>query len=285
VKAPAFRYIRPATLAEALAALDAEGPEAQVLAGGQSLMPALNLRLSRPSVLVDINRIAPLNGIDLQGETVRIGALARHAAVMQSAIVQQHLPLIAAAMPHLAHPAIRNRGTFGGSVALADPAAELPACCVALGAEIVLHSSSGQRSVRADRFFRGLYETDRQPGEIVTEVMIPAARDGMVFAFDEMARRRGDFAVLGIALQASARSTAIDDLRMVAFGSEAHPRVSTGAATAAAALDGEGIARIATAFAAGLEPIESLHGSAAYKRHLARVLAQRMLQRIAGSRR
>lgn len=285
MKAPAFDYLRPASLAEAAAALAASAGEAQILAGGQSLLPALNLRLARPTRLIDINRIADLGGIERRGSTVRIGALVRHAELAASAVARRDLPLIAAALPHVAHPAIRNRGTFGGSVALADPAAELPACCVALGGEIVLASVAGERGVAAGEFFRGLYETERRSDEIVSEVLLPAVRPGEAFAFEEFARRHGDFAIVGIAVATELRAGRLRGLRMVAFGCETHPTVSRAAAAAGEdrRLDEESVPAIAAAFAAGLDPLENLHGSAGFKRHLARVLAERALSRLAAA--
>jgi carbon-monoxide dehydrogenase medium subunit len=154
VKAPKFSYVRAASLGQVLELLERYGEEAQILAGGQSLMPALNMRLSAPRLLVDINGIAALQGITCKEGVVRIGALARHAEVATSASIRQCLPLIAAAMPHVAHLAVRNRGTFGGSIALADPAAELPACAVALDARFVLQSLAGRREVAAADFFK-----------------------------------------------------------------------------------------------------------------------------------
>ncbi len=283
MKAPDFDYVRPESLADAVAALADGGDDAQILAGGQSLMPTLNLRLSQPSRLIDINRIAALRGIERRGDFVRIGALARHAEVLASPVVRCDLPLVAAALPHVAHPAIRNRGTLGGSVALADPAAELPACCVALDAEIALAGPGGERRIEAGDFFRGLYDTARRPDEIVTEIRFPAARPGEVFAFDEIARRHGDFAVVGLAIRAELVERRIKRLRMVAFGSELHPSLSRAAAEAGEGriLDAASAAAIAGAFAAGLQPLDNLHGGAPYKRHIARVLAERLLRKLA----
>src|SRR5882672_3403079 len=155
MKAPRFAYARPASLAEALALLAEHKGDARVLAGGQSLVPMLNFRLAAPKVLVDINRISALSGITVAKDRVRIGALARHAEVERSVDIAHHLPLIAQAMPHIAHAAIRNRGTFGGSCALADPAAELPACALALGATFIVTGKKGERRVAAEDFFKG----------------------------------------------------------------------------------------------------------------------------------
>src|SRR5689334_21606030 len=165
MKAPRFAYARPASVAEALAVLDKHKDEARVLAGGQSLVPMLNFRLAAPRVLIDINRIASISGIKVAKSHVRIGALTRHAEMERSTDSTKHLPLIAAAVRHIAHPAIRNRGTFGGSCALADPAAELPACALALGATFVVAGRKGERRVAAGDFFKGLYATALRAGE------------------------------------------------------------------------------------------------------------------------
>ena len=165
VKAPKFSYVRAESLDEVLRLLDEHGDEARILAGGQNLMPTLNMRLSQPRLLIDINRLEALKGIAVQGDKVRIGALTRHAEAAGSEIVAKHLPLIAEAMPHVAHVAVRNRGTFGGSIALADPAAEMPACVLALGATLVVQSAGGKREIAADVYFKGLYETARQAND------------------------------------------------------------------------------------------------------------------------
>src|SRR5258708_26675590 len=166
MKAPRFAYARPASVAEALALLAEHKDEARVLAGGQSLVPMLNFRVAAPKVLVDINRIAGLSGIKVTKTHVRIGALTRHVELERSADVAKHLPLVAAAVPHIAHPAIRNRGTFGGSCALADPAAELPACALALGAALVVAGQKGERRIAAGDFFQSLYAPALEPREL-----------------------------------------------------------------------------------------------------------------------
>jgi carbon-monoxide dehydrogenase medium subunit len=199
VKAPRFNYVRAESVEHVLGLLAEHGEEARILAGGQSLMPTLNMRLSQPKLLIDINRLAALEGISLRGDNVRIGALARHVAVANSPIVAEHLPLIAEAMPHVAHVAVRNRGTFGGSIALADPAAELPACALALGATFVVKSAKGRREIAAADYFRGLYETARRPDELFVEALVPVKRPGHVPVFMELARRHGDFALAGVA--------------------------------------------------------------------------------------
>src|SRR5262247_622598 len=180
MKAPRFAYARPASVAEALALLDRHKDDARVLAGGQSLVPMLNFRVAAPKVLVDINRIATLSGIKVTKSQVRIGALTRHVELERSPDIAKHLPLVAAAVPHIAHPAIRNRGTLGGSLALADPAAELTACAVALDATLVVAGKKGERRVKATDFFKALFETDLRQGEILVGVEFPKA-DKSVF--------------------------------------------------------------------------------------------------------
>src|SRR5258708_26023447 len=173
MKAPRFAYARPASIAEAMALLQKHGDDARVLAGGQSLVPMLNFRVAAPKVLVDINRIESLAGIKVTKSFVRIGALTRHVDLERSADVAKHLPLVASPIPHIGHPAIRNRGTFGGSCALADPAAELPACALALGATFVVAGKKGERRIAAEDFFKGLYATALKPGELLVAAEFP----------------------------------------------------------------------------------------------------------------
>jgi aerobic carbon-monoxide dehydrogenase medium subunit len=194
LKAPSFAYAKPRSAAEAFDLL--ERPGAKVLAGGQSLIPSLNLRLSSPELLVDITGLTDLARTELRNGVVRIGALCTHAQLERSEEIKQHLPLLAEAIPHIAHPAIRNRGTLGGTLALADPAAELPACAVALDALLVVAGKKGERRVKAVDFFRGLFETDLKPAEILVAVEFPKA-DKSVFL--ELTRRQGDYAIVGLA--------------------------------------------------------------------------------------
>lgn len=280
MKAPRFSYVRAASLGEALDLLAEYGDEASILAGGQSLMPTLNMRLSSPTVLVDINRIDDLKGISLEGGEVRIGALARHVEVMGSPIVIEHLPLIAQAYPFVAHAAVRNRGTFGGSVALADPASEMPACVLALNATLVLESKAGgRRNVAASDYFKGLYETERRDEELLIEARIPVIADGEVSAFGELARRHGDFALAGVGMLGRVADGVISGLRPVYFGSEDRPVL--GAATAAA-VEGKGatedtFAAVNEALGADLDPMSNFHADAATRLQLARVLTKRAL--------
>jgi carbon-monoxide dehydrogenase medium subunit len=196
MKASAFRYVRPATLASALAFL-ADDAEAVPLGGGQSLLAMLNLRVTSPSLLVDLGALDELRGIAVEDGALRVGASSRHREVMESPLVRAHAPLLAAALEHVAHPAVRNRGTIGGSLALADPAAEMPACVTALQADIVLAGPDGRRSVAAEAFFTGLMQTALLPGELIAEIRIPLAERR--WAFRELARRHGDYALAGLA--------------------------------------------------------------------------------------
>ncbi len=199
MKPAPFEYHRPASLAETFDLLDRYGDDGRLLAGGQSLVPALNLRLATPRAVIDINRIPDLDAIRVTADGLVIGALARQEALERSPLVREHAPLIAAALPHIGHSAIRARGTIGGSLALADPAAELPACVVALGATIRVGRRGGSRDIAADDFFRGIYTTALAPGEIVTEILVPRPAAGWRWGFDELARRHGDFALLAAA--------------------------------------------------------------------------------------
>src|SRR5258708_36110904 len=202
MRAPPFLYRRPHDLDEALRLLADNAGRAQVLAGGQSLVPSLNMRLSSPDMLVDINRIGALRGIGERGDTIRIGALVRHAEVLDSSLIARKTPLLAMAIPYVAHMAVRNRGTTCGSLALADPSAEMPAVAVALNAEIVLRKQGGSRSIPARDFFQGLYQTARHDDELIAEVILPAAQPDEVFGFSELSRRPGDFATVGVTVPA-----------------------------------------------------------------------------------
>lgn len=283
MKPPPFAYARADTLDEALALLAEHGDRARVLAGGQSLMASLNMRLSAPDLLVDINHVPGLDAIEEAGGGVRIGALARHSEVGESALVAERAPLIAEAIPHIAHPAIRNRGTFGGSLAFADPFAELPACALALGARMIVAGPGGERAVGADEFFLGLYETALGPGEILTAVEVPAAPAGWRPGFLELARRRGDYAIIGLAAQAEVDGGAFGEARLVFFGAGDRP---VPAPRTAALLAGEGWSdgladRLAEALADELDPPADLNADGPMRRHLAGVLARRVLHPMA----
>ena len=279
MKAPKFSYVRADSVDHALELLDKHGEDARILAGGQSLMPTLNMRLSQPKILIDINRLDEMKGISLDGDTIVIGALTRHVEVMNSNIVAEHLPLIAEAMPHVAHVAVRNRGTIGGSIALSDPAAEMPACALALGATLVVQSCSGKREIPAEEFFHGLYETARAENELLVEIRYPSQKKENVSVFLELARRHGDFAIAGICAYGKVSGNTIDDMRLVYFASEDRPVIGE---NAIAALNGKTWSddtkeAVTSALENDLDPMANLHGSSAMKMHLQKVLTGRAM--------
>jgi len=279
VKPAPFAYTRARTLKEAVTLLAKHKDDARLLAGGQSLIATLNMRLSAPELLIDINGIKGLDGIAKRGKFLEIGALARHTQVERSDIVAKHGPLIALAMPHIGHPAIRNRGTFGGSIAFADPAAELPACLLALGGEIVIAGPKGKRKVKADAFFKGLLETALRSQEMVTAVRIPVAGKNTRVGFAELARRHGDYAIVGLAASARADGKGLADVRLAYFGVGAMPVRAKKAETALAG------GNIDAAVAAlDLEPHDDVQATAKVKKHLAGVLLRRVAQQLMEAR-
>ena len=279
MKTPRFAYARPETLPEALALLAKHGSEAAILAGGQSLMPMLALRMAQPRLLIDINRIAGLDSIELQGATLVVGTRARHASVLGSPLVRTHTPLLTQGLAHVAHPAIRNRGTFGGSLALADPAAELPACAVCLGARIVTASQRGEQSHAADEFFRGLYATALTTPEMLLRVEIPLFAADWRFAFQEVARRHGDFAIAGVAVAVRLTEGRIAACRIAYCGVEPAPRRLPTVETAL--VQGATGDALRATLAAALDPMSSAEAPAGYRRHLAGVLLDRALRLFA----
>ena len=285
MKPAPFAYVRAETLDDAIRVLDERGDGARILAGGQSLMATLNMRLSAPEVLVDIGRVDGLAGIEDAGGSILIGAMTRHVEVETSALVAEHAPLVASAMPHIAHPAIRNRGTFGGSIAFADPAAELPACAVALGARMSIAGRDGSRTVAADAFYHGLYETAVGPGEVLTAVEIPKIAPGWRSGFMELARRHGDYAIIGLAAHVEIEGARFGGGRLVFFGAGDRP---IPAVRTAALLEGETwsdalAARLADSLEEELDPFEDLNADAAMRRHLAGVLVKRTLGPLAAA--
>lgn len=278
MKPAPFRYLAAGSLPEALGALDPDG-SAKVLAGGQSLVAALNMRLSAPDLLVDINRIDDLRGIAERDGGIRVGALARHCDVASSPLIRNSLPLVTAAMVHVAHPAVRNRGTLCGSLAYADPAAEMPACAVALDATLILASSAGTRAVPARAFFHGLYETECRPDEILTEVLWPAARPGERFGFGEVALRHGDFPAVGVAVRALTDGPRVHALDLVVFGSEPKPLLCEDLpGTAGQAVWGADVRDAIVEAALGqMDPMGNHQGSPAVKRRQATALLARVL--------
>ena len=285
MKPAPFEYHRPASLLETFDLLERYGDDGRILAGGQSLVPALNMRLATPRAVIDINRLPGLDAIRLAPEGLVIGALARHEAVERSPLVREHAPLLAMAMPHVGHAAIRTRGTIGGSLALADPAAELPACAVALEATIRVEGRRGRREIAAADFFHGIYTTALAPGELVVEVVIPRVA-GWRSRFEELARRHGDFALAGLAARARLESGAIGEARFVFLGVGPAPVRTRRAESAVAGrrADAETIASAQRALAAELDPPGDVHGSPALRRHLAGVLLSRVLTQLAETR-
>ncbi|HET9275625.1 MAG TPA: xanthine dehydrogenase family protein subunit M [Gemmatimonadales bacterium] len=285
MKPAPFRYLAPRDLDEALGLLEEHGPEAKPLAGGQSLVPAMNFRLAVPAVLVDLNRIDALAGIgDARDGGLRIGAMTRQSLLERDPRVAERAPLLRETMPHVAHPPIRNRGTVGGSLAHADPAAELPAVMVALGATLRCRSRRGERRVAADAFFLGPFATALEPGELLTGIDLPPPAPRTGWAFEEVARRHGDFALAGAAAAVELDALgACRSARVVLFGVGEGPVVSAaaGAQLAGARPDARTIGGVARAAAAELDPAGDIHATSAYRKHLAEVLVRRTVSRAA----
>jgi carbon-monoxide dehydrogenase medium subunit len=279
VKPAPFAYKKVRTLKEAVTLLAKHKDNARLLAGGQSLVATLNMRLSAPSLLIDINGIKGLDGIAKKGKFVEVGALARHAQVEKSDVIARYAPLIALAMPHIGHAAIRNRGSFGGSIAFADPAAELPACLLAMGGEVDIASAKGKRKVKVDAFFKGLFETALRPNEIVTAVRIPVADKNTRVGFAELARRHGDYAIVGLAASARTNGKGLDEVRLAYFGVGDTPiRVKK----AEAALAGGNVDAAVNAL--DLDPHDDVQATAKVKKHLAGVLLRRVAAQLLESR-
>ena len=276
MKPAAFVYARARSLEEAIALLREVPGEARLLAGGQSLMPALNMRLDAPKLVIDINGIG-LDAISRKNGHVEIGALTRHATAERSAIVAEMAPLIAKAMPHIGHPAIRNRGTIGGSIANADPAAELPACLLALDGEVEIAGPGGRRAVKAGDFFKGLYETALGDEDVLTAIRVPAASADRRYGFAELCRRHGDYALVGLAASARADGKNLTDVRLAFFGVGATP---VRARHAEQALE-RSIGAAVLALAQDLDPGDDVHASGAYKKHAAGVLLRRVAAELA----
>ena len=278
MKPAPFAYQKARSLDDAVALL-AANKDARLLAGGQSLIATLNMRLSAPSMLIDINGIGGLDEIALKDGKVQIGALVRHAQAERSDVIAKQAPLIARAMPHIAHVAIRNRGTLGGSIAFADPAAELPACFLALDGEVEATGPKGKRFIKAADFFKGLFETALAPDEMLTAIRLPAANKDTRVGFAELARRHGDYAIVGLAASARATGKGLSDVRLAYFGIGNTP---VRANKAEAALEkGDVDAAVA---ALDLEPHDDVQATAAVKKHLAGVLLRRVAAQLMEAR-
>lgn len=275
MKPAPFAYAKARSVAHAIELLGAD--DARLLAGGQSLIATLNMRLSHPALLIDLNGVGGLDGIVSSNGQLEIGALVRHAQAERSAELARRAPLIALAMPHIGHPAIRNRGTIGGSVAFADPAAELPACVLALDGELAIAGPQGSRAVKADDFFKGLFETALTARDVLTAIRIPAAGAETRVGFAEFARRHGDYAMVGLAASARADGKQLRDLRLAYFGVGPTPLRARHAEQALAAGDVEAAVR---ALAQDLNPPDDVQASGTVKTHLAGVLLRRVIRQL-----
>ncbi|MEA3028200.1 MAG: aerobic carbon-monoxide dehydrogenase medium subunit [Alphaproteobacteria bacterium] len=281
VKPAPFAYAKAKSLDHAIALLARPDGEARLLAGGQSLIATLNMRLSAPKLLIDLNGIADLAGITVCSGAVEIGALTRHAQAESSADIARHAPLIALAMPHIGHAAIRNRGTLGGSIAFADPAAELPACLLALGGEIDIAGPNGRHTVKADDFFMGLFETALGPRDVLTAIRIPAATADTRVGFAELARRHGDYAMVGLAACAQTDGKGLGDVRLAYFGVGNVPLRAKKAETK---LTEGNIDDAVKALDADLDPPGDIQATGATKQHLAGVLLRRVARQLMEAR-
>jgi carbon-monoxide dehydrogenase medium subunit len=279
LKSAAFAYAKARSIDHAIELLGT--PESKLLAGGQSLIATLNMRLASPALLIDINDVAGLNRIELKDGFVEIGAMIRHAQAERSDIIAKHAPLIARAMPHIAHAAIRNRGTIGGSLAYADPAAELPACMVALDAEFEIVGPHGRRTVKAEAFFKGMFETALGPQDMLVAIRVPVATVQARFAFDELTRRHGDYAIVGLAAAAQSDGAKLEDARLVYFSVGDAPKRARRAEAVLASGDVE--AAVAT-LSDELSPHADLENSSQVKLHLAGVLLRRIAKELQGAR-
>jgi carbon-monoxide dehydrogenase medium subunit len=288
MKPPRFHYRDPATVEETVAILAEHGDDAKVLAGGQSLMPMLSMRLAYPEQLVDINRVAELEGITAHDGGVRIGALTRHSAAEHSEIVARACPLITTGMPWIGHRAIRNRGTIGGSLAHADPAAELPAIMTALDATAIATSAGGRREIPLGEFFEMPLVSVLGSDELLTEILVPGQPAGEGSALVELARRQGDFAVAGVAATLTLTGDgAIGRARMVAFSVAPVPVRLTGPEQILAGADpaGDAVEEAAQAASREISPTSDLHGTADYRRSVTVELVKRAVAQAAADAR
>jgi carbon-monoxide dehydrogenase medium subunit len=281
MKPPRFEYHAPRSVDEAVGLLARYGGDAKVLAGGQSLMPLLNFRLARPAALVDVNRIGALAYVREDDGTLAFGAMTRQRTIEFSPVVARRLPLLGEATRWVGHLPIRSRGTIGGSIAHADPSAEYPAVLTALGGEVVVQGPRGRRTLTPDRLFETYLTTSLAPDELLVEVRLPASPAGAGYAFEEFARRHGDFAIIGIAALVVRDGDRCTGARLASAGAGPVP---VRLRAAEAILEREGLSEAAIAAAAAraaelVDPDSDVHASAAYRRHLTRVLTGRALKR------
>jgi carbon-monoxide dehydrogenase medium subunit len=281
VKPAKFEYHAPATLDAAVALLAQLGGAARLLAGGQSLLPMMNFRIVAPAALIDLNRVPGLAYIRAENGVVRIGAMTRHRMIEFSPVIAQHLPLLAETIRLVAHLPIRTRGTIGGSLAHADPAAELPMALQALEGEVVARGPKGERVIKAAKLFEGILTTSLAADEMITEIRIPAMAAGAGFAVEEFARRRGDFALASVAalVERSGERCTKARLASAGVGPASIRLVAAEAVLEQRGLGDDAIAQAATQAAAMVSPQADLQASAEYRRHLTRVLVDRALRR------
>lgn len=279
MKSALFDYVKPKTITQAIALMQEHGDDARILAGGQTLIATLNMRLSDPSLIIDITGLEALKGIRLQGEHIRIGALVTHTEIEYDDLIKKHVPLLTTAAPYIAHRAIRNRGTWGGSIAYADPAAEWPTCLLALNGKIIVQGPEGERRMSADDFFIGLYMTALEPDEIIIACEIPIAQTNHWFAFEELARRHGDYAIVGMAAVGDQVGQALNNLRVVLLGVDTTPirAFKTENMLEGKPLDESLIEVAVQCLRDEIDPLPDLTNTPETKRHLATVLLKRLL--------
>lgn len=269
MKPQAFDYVKPDSADEAVALLANSGPEARILAGGQSLMAVLNMRLAQPSLLIDISQVPDLNYVRIKDGQMTIGAAATQASVEWRPTLAQEVPLLAQAFPHISHFQVRNRGTVCGSVAHADPSAELPLCLLTLGGQVVLRNRKGRRVLAAEDFFQGMLMTARNPDELIEEVRYPLAAAGHRYAFNEFSNRHGDFAIVSVAAAVGPKG-----IRFAVGGVADRPRVK-----ALPLLTGSDLETAINDFAWELEARDDHHASAAFRRQLVRRLGREVIEK------
>jgi CO/xanthine dehydrogenase FAD-binding subunit len=282
MKPAPFIYAAPSTLAEAIALLVEHGETAKLLAGGQSLVPMMNFRLARPEYVIDLNRVQGLDYITERDGMLAVGAMTRQRSLERSDLIRQHYPLILEATQLIGHPAIRNRGTVGGSMAHADPAAELPAVLLAYGGSVMAQGPQGTREIAAEELFTTYFTTVLAPDEVLTEVRFPRWPPGTGWCFLEESRRHGDFAMVGAAalltLDAAQRCTGVA-VALTGVGGAPYKVVEAAATLGGQVPDATRIAAVAQAAAAGVEPEGDIHASAEFRRHLSGVLTRRALHK------
>lgn len=282
MKSAAFDYVKPHNLDQVISLLQKHGDDCRLLAGGQTLMATLNMRLSEPQWLVDITGIDALRGINLHSDCLRIGALVTHSEIEQSGLVEKHAPLLKKAAPHIAHRAIRNSGTWGGSIAYADPAAEWPACLLALGGTVIVMGPQGERRIPVDSFFTGLYSTALKADEILIGCDIPLWGGDSWFGFDELARRHGDYAIVGMAATAQIKGGLLMASRIALMGVCATPMRAhqTEKYLEGQKMNDHTVDEAVRILRSEIDPLPDLSNLPSTKRHLTGVLLKRLLASV-----